>query len=136
MMLDSYTQNIINSFLQKKIQDLSGIYLFGSFVNEQATPESDMDIAFLTRQKISPIKKWEIQEELASLIGKDIDLIDIKNSSVILRTEIIENGKRIFEGNRLECELFEMTTYSMYSDLNEARIEILNDLKEKYGRDS
>jgi len=99
-------------------------------------PESDIDVAFLSFQKLLPVKKWKIQEGLASLLDRDIDLVDLKNATVVLRAEIVENGIRIYTGNKFECDNFEVTTYSMYADLNESRIHILNDLKEKYGRDS
>jgi predicted nucleotidyltransferase len=124
---------VIN-FLVKKIPELLGIYIFGSYVGNTMTTESDIDIAFLSFQKISPVDKWKIQENLASKLGRNVDLVDLKDASVVLRSEIIENGIRIFTGNAYECDNFEVTTYSMYADLNESRIHILNDFKEKYGR--
>ena len=120
--------------LIKKIPDLQGIYIFGSYVNKTMTSESDIDIAFLSFKKISPVEKWKIQEELASILNINIDLVDLKDASVVLRSEVIENGIRIFSGDAFECNNFEVTTYSMYADLNESRIHILNDFKEKNGR--
>lgn len=120
--------------LIKKIPDLQGIYIFGSYVSKTMTLESDIDIAFLSFKKISPVEKWKIQEELASILNINIDLVDLKDASVVLRSEVIENGIRIFSGDAYECDNFEVTTYSMYADLNESRIHILNDFKEKYGR--
>lgn len=119
-----------------KIPGLLGIYIFGSFANNRLTPESDIDIAFLTWEKISAVEKWKIQEELASLLDIDIDLVDLKDASVVLRAEVVENGERIYTENEYECDNFEVTTYSMYADLNETRKDILNEYKEKYGRNS
>jgi predicted nucleotidyltransferase len=118
------------------IPGLLGIYIFGSYANNTMTSESDIDIAFLSFQKISPVDKWKIQENLASELSRNVDLVDLKDASVVLRSEVIENGIRIYTANTYECDNFEVTTYSMYADLNESRIHILNDLKAKYGRNS
>lgn len=126
----------ISNYLKKHIPELLGIYVFGSYVSNSMMSESDIDIAFLSFQKIPPVKKWKIQEGLASLLDRDIDLVDLKDATVVLRAEIVENGKRIYAGNEFDCDNFEVTTYSMYADLNESRIHILNDLKEKYGRNT
>lgn len=120
--------------LKKMIPELMGIYIFGSYANNTMTSESDIDIAFLSFQKISPVDKWKIQENLASKLNINVDLVDMKDASVILRSEIIDNGIRIYTKDTFECDNFEVTSYSMYADLNESRIHILNDFKEKYGR--
>ncbi len=122
--------------LKEMIPGLFGIYIFGSYTNNTMTSESDIDIAFLTFQKISPVEKWKIQEELASILIQDVDLVDLKDASTILRTEVVEKGKLIFSGDLYKVNHFEMTTYSMYADLNESRQDILTDYNEKYGRDS
>ena len=130
------TEKKITEFLKKKIPGLLGVYIYGSFAENRLRPDSDIDIAFLTWEKISAVEKWKIQEELASLLVIDIDLVDLKDASVVLRAEVVENGTRIYTENEYECDNFEVTTYSMYADLNETRKDILNDIEEKYGRNS
>jgi predicted nucleotidyltransferase len=126
----------IVDFLIKKIPELQGIYIFGSYVNKTITSKSDVDIAFLSFKKISVVEKWKIQEELASILNVNVYLVDLKDASLVLRSEIIENGERIYTADAFECDNFEVTTYSLYSDLNESRMHIINDLKAKYGRNS
>jgi predicted nucleotidyltransferase len=122
--------------LKKEIPDLQGIYLFGSYVDNSMMRESDIDIAFLTSAILTKVEKWRIQESLACVLDRNIDLVDINEASVILRTEIVEKGKRIYTANVLACESFEVITYLLYSDLNENRIDILNDYRNEYGRNS
>ena len=126
----------IIEFLKRKIPEILGIYVFGSFADNTNTVESDIDIAFLTFQKISQIEKWKTQEELASILNRDVDLVDLKDATIILRAEVIEKGKLIFSADSYQIDYFEMTTYSMYADLNETRMDILTDYKERYGRNS
>lgn len=130
------TEILITEFLKDHIPGLIAIYIFGSVADNSATPHSDIDIAFLTFQKISPVEKWKIQEKLASELNQDVDLIDLKDATTILQTEVVENGKLIYSVDPYQVNHFEMITYSMYADLNESRQDILNDYKEKYGRDS
>ncbi len=95
-----------------------GIYIFGSYADNTATRESDIDIAFLTFEKITSVEKWKVQEELASILDNDIDLVDLKDATVILRAEVVEKGKLIYSFDSYQIDYFEMTTYSMYADLN------------------
>jgi uncharacterized protein len=134
--LEKKTKILITEFLKEQIPGLIAIYVFGSVADNSVTLESDIDIAFLTFQKISAVEKWKIQEELASKLNQDVDLIDLKDATTILRTEVVEKGKLIFTGDSYQVNHFEMITYSMYADLNESRQNILTDYKEKYGRDS
>jgi len=134
--LDNQIEIQIIDLLKKRIPDLLGIYIFGSYANNTMTPESDIDIAFLSFQKISQVEKWKIQEELAFILNQDVDLIDLKDATTILRTEVVEKGKLIFSGDSYQVNYFEMITYSMYADLNESRQDILTDYNERYGRDS
>lgn len=122
--------------LKREISGLLGIYLFGSYVDNSMMRESDIDIAFLTSANISKVEKWRIQENLAAELDRNIDLVDLREASVVLRSEIVEKGKRIYSSDVFACENFEVTTYSLYSDLNETRIDILNDYKKLYGRNS
>lgn len=122
--------------LQDKIPELVGIYIFGSYADNSATKESDIDIAFLSYKRITAVEKWKIQEELASILNNDVDLIDLKAATTIFRAEIIDKGNLIFSADSYQIDFFEMTTYSMYADLNETRMDILSDYKEKYGRNS
>ncbi len=134
--LDPKIKNTVTEFLKGKIPGLLGIYIFGSFANDTSTSNSDNDVGFLTYSKITPVEKWGIQEELSSRLLRDVDVVDLKDASVVLRTEVVDKGIRIYSGNTYEYDSFEMLTYSMYADLNESRSLILNDFKEKYGRNS
>jgi predicted nucleotidyltransferase len=133
--LSTLPENIIIDFLQKHIAGVYAVYLYGSFANGVATAESDVDLAFLSEAHITNVAKWKIQEKLAAALNIDVDLVNLKDASVVLRKEIVEKGQLLYSSDRYKTESFEMTTLSMYLDLNETRKDILNDYKEKYGRD-
>jgi len=124
--LKEQTEIQIIEFLKERIPKLVGIYIFGSYADNSATPASDIDIAFLTFSKVSAVEKWKIQEELASILDIDIDLVDLKDATVILRAEVVEKGKLIYSADSYQVDYFEMTTYSMYADFKESRMRIFN----------
>nr|WP_321358042.1 nucleotidyltransferase domain-containing protein [uncultured Draconibacterium sp.] len=129
-------EDIIIEFLQKHLTGVYALYLYGSFASGVATTESDVDLAFLSDEQISNVDKWKVQEKLAAELNKDVDLVNLKDASTVLRKEIVEKGNLLYSSDRYKTESFEMTTLSMYMDLNESRKDILNDYKEEYGRDT
>mgnify|MGYP001609911360 FL=1 len=92
------------------------------------TPGSDLDIAYLSDRQIPNIKRWMIQEEIASLLIRDVDLIALKTATDVMRFQIINKGVRIFVKDTRKAEQFEDLVYSLYLDLNEQRKGILEDI--------
>ena len=132
--MSTLPEDIIINFLQKHLAEVYAIYLYGSYARGEATPDSDVDLAFLSEAQITNISKLKIQEKLAVKLNKDVDLVNLKDASVVLRKEIVDKGKLLYCSDRYKTESFEMTALSMYLDLNETRKDILNDYNEKYGR--
>ena len=122
----------ITAFIKKEIPRLNILYLFGSILKGNFTSSNDIDLAFLAEQKIDNLKRWSIQEKLASILLKNVDLIDLQSASEVMRFQIISQGKRIYEKDHKKTETFEDYTYYMYLDLNEQRQAILDDIK-NYG---
>jgi len=58
---DSEIEIIINS-LRSDISSLQAIYIFGSFADETASVSSDVDIAYLSEDSLSDIKRWELSD--------------------------------------------------------------------------
>ena len=114
--------------LQKEIPDLISVYCFGSSVRGHETLESDLDIACLSDRQITNIKRWTIQEEIAYLLKRDVDLIVLKTATDVMKFQIISKGIRIFVKDVRKAEQFEDLVYCLYLDLNEQRKGILEDV--------
>lgn len=106
------------------------IYLFGSQSNGQAKPDSDYDLAVLLPESLSSVKRWELAQQLADLIGSDVDLIDLRQASPVLRMQIIDKGELIF-GQKNTATAFEMQSFSMYGNVQESRKEIISDFTQR-----
>ena len=112
---------IIIKQLTKDIPKLKAIYIFGSQADNTALPNSDIDIAFLSDILLDEVTIWEISNELAFILKKDIDLIDIKKTNTIFRVQILSKANRIYCTDNISVEAFESLAYSFYVRFKEER---------------
>lgn len=102
------------------------IYIFGSIINAYFRDESDIDIAFYTEKEINSYDLFLKAQEISLSLGREIDLINLKNTSTVFAIQVITKGiliSCIDNNKRME---FEMYTFSNYAKLNEERKEILD----------
>ena len=121
--------DIIKNFLIKNL-DVDVIYLFGSSVKNTMREDSDIDIAFLSEKSVDPYDLFILSQKLADLVGREVDLIDIKKATTVFQTQIISTGIVIYSRDEKKRAIFEMITYKSYARLNEEREEILDKIKE------
>ncbi len=129
-------QQQIPKILQAHFPMLQGVYLFGSVAQEQATIESDLDLAVLFPQPVDPVALWECAAEISQLVKRPVDLVDLQSASTIMRMQIIQTGKRILTLDKGACQQFEMVALSMYVRFNEERqgiVEAIQQDKRIYG---
>jgi len=121
--------NALIEFVQQAIPDLIALYRFGSEAKGNARPESDVDLAVLARHPIPALRRFELAQELASQLHRDVDLVDLRSASTVMRMQVISTGECLFKvSDRLQGE-FEDLVYSAYARLNEERREILNEIR-------
>jgi predicted nucleotidyltransferase len=119
-------QKEIVLFLQTKIPGLIWLSLFGSVVNNSFDKHnSDIDIAFMSEHELSNIQRWEIQEQLASKLNIDIDLLDLSKSDDVISFEVLSKSKNIFKKKSKNLEYLLDNIYINYIQLNEDRKEII-----------
>ncbi|SKA03401.1 type VII toxin-antitoxin system MntA family adenylyltransferase antitoxin [Selenihalanaerobacter shriftii] len=104
------------------------IYLFGSVSKGVLRPDSDIDIAFLSEVELDEYEVFLLAQRLADKIDRDVDLIDIKRASTVLKAQIIQ-GALIYNGDNLKKMNFELQTMKKYAKLNEERVEIISKIK-------
>ncbi len=113
------------------------IYLFGSASRNELRRDSDIDIAFLTDNDIDPYKCFMKAQELADILKRDVDLINLNTSSTVFKAQVVGTGKRIYCSDDTKRMYFEMRTFKSYAMLNEERDVILKKIKESgsvYGK--
>lgn len=115
----------------RPILDPFVIYLFGSAARGALRPDSDVDIAFVSDgEPHDPYELFRLAGHLADKLGRDVDLVDLRQASTVFQAQVVSSGKVIdcsHERKRME---FEMKTLKMYAKLNEEREPVLKRIAE------
>lgn len=136
MFLSDETLKKIKDFLIENINPYL-VYIFGSAVNGNFREDSDVDIAFLSDEELSSYELFMKAQELADLIGREVDLINLKKASTVFKAQIVGKGEKIYCNDENRRMYFEMYTFKEYALLNEERAEILENIKKRgtvYGK--
>ncbi|MEW6229485.1 MAG: nucleotidyltransferase domain-containing protein [Bacillota bacterium] len=106
------------------------IVLFGSAATGKAfRPESDVDLAFLRDGFLNDYDRFLLAQELAVILGREVDLIDLDRASTVLRAEVIRTGRTVYEGDRGRAMFWRMRALKDYALLNEERAPVIRRLK-------
>lgn len=125
-------QDKIIEIILKHYPNCQAIYIFGSFALVQENKSSDVDIAILLphleAKKIKSFLMSDLSYELSNALNKDVDLINLRNTTTVLQNQITDKGICIFCADEYAKNEFEMLALSFYQKLNESRKEILEDI--------
>jgi uncharacterized protein len=115
--------------LRRELPDCVAIYLFGSRATGTPTPDSDVDLAVLPEAPLADEVRWQLAQTLALALGRDVDLVDLTRASSVMRVQVIDTGKLLYESDAVRRQLFEAHALSDYARLNEERRGILDDIR-------
>jgi len=116
--------------LRRSVPELIALYRFGSRAKGTARPDSDMDLAILTRDPIPAMRRFELAQYLAIQLHRDVDLVDLRSASTVMRMQVISTGTCLDAQDEPARREFEMYAYSDYARLNEERRDILKRIAE------
>ena len=120
-------KKVIIETLKSEIPNILAIYIFGSFANGTANEKSDIDIAYLSKTKLSSLDRWNISQKLANKLMRDVDLVDLYSANTVFKYQIVSNSERIY-GSGYEVEYFETLVYSQYLRFKEERQPIVDEI--------
>ncbi len=96
--------------------EVLGLYLFGSHVRGDAHPSSDVDLGALLSRKPDLQHLVRLENELEEAVGRKVDLVDAGSCGPFLALDIIR-GERIYEGDGLACDEFDLYVMRRAGDL-------------------
>ena len=117
--------NALVDRIRQSVPNLIALYRFGSQAKGLARPESDLDLAVLACDPIPAVRRFELAQELAIQLHRDVDLVDLRTASTVMRMQVISTGECLDAPNEPTRREFEMYVFSDYARLNEERREIL-----------
>ena len=107
------------------------ILLFGSQAQNRARMDSDVDIAFAGEKKLDPYGVFLLGQELAALLGCEVDLVDLAQASTVMRAQIVSAGRILFCADETKRQRLYLQIYREYASFNERRGEILKAVLER-----
>jgi len=113
------------ALLQAAVDDLVAVYRFGSTVSGHTRVDSDVDLAVLAGRPLQPVFRFELQEQLASALHRNVDLVDLRVASTVMASQIVTTGVLLHEVDAAARNIFEDYVYGRYARLNEERRGIL-----------
>lgn len=120
--------NKIKEYLLKN-ENVIAIILFGSYARKTENVNSDIDIAIKLNKEISKKELFQLKLNLEDLVNKDVELLNLDQIADGIRYEILINGETLYARNEFYFELYKLQMYREYLELNESRMQIIENLK-------
>jgi uncharacterized protein len=106
-----------------------GVWVYGSFPQGRARRGSDLDIAILPDRPIDRWERFERAQDVAARLHRDVDLINLREVSPVLRFEVVSRGIRVGARDGYAADVFETAAIKMFQRLNESQREHLTAIK-------
>jgi hypothetical protein len=87
-----------------------------------------VDIAVLASTPIPELRRFALAQELAVHLHRDVDLVDLRKVSTVMRMQVLSTGVCLRTSDELARQEFEMYVYADYARLNEERREVVKDI--------
>lgn len=129
-MLEENLKNQLIEIIQNKINP-AFIVLFGSFAKGTNRIDSDIDLAFFSKEQLSSYERFLLASELAEIAGREVDLVDLKQIDTVFTMQIFSQGIPIYIQDENEFTRQKMRAYSMYATLSEQRAGVIESIKER-----
>lgn len=111
--------------------DAELILLIGSAARGELRVDSDVDLVYMSsphRRPLSTYRRYMLAQELADLLGRDVDLIDFACASTVFQLQIATTAVVLYEQNELLRPLAWITAYRDYALLGERRQTVVDTL--------
>lgn len=103
------------------------LVLFGSYADGTNRQDSDLDLAFLSKEILSLDKEYTLLEEMVGYYRKgNLDLINLRKATPALKLEVANKGKLLY-GTEEDFLNFQLYAARYYADTKYLRLE-----REKY----
>lgn len=105
------------------------VYVYGSFARGEDWPDSDLDIAVLLPpgRRIPDI--LQLIGDISKQIHRDADVVDLRGVGDVLRREVLESGRTLFESDSEKVLAWEASAMSRYAHYREEVRGILDDFR-------
>jgi predicted nucleotidyltransferase len=104
------------------------IIVFGSYAKGLARSDSDIDIAYAGEKTLSAYEIFLLAQELAVLLGRDVDLLDLSQVSTVMKAQIVAFGRVIYCSDEVKRQYLFMKALREYATLSGERAVIVDSI--------
>lgn len=122
--IPDHTLSKVKEFLIQELKPHT-LILFGSSVKGYFRDDSDIDVAFISTVDVKSYDLYLIAQALVMEIGREVDLVDLRQASTVFKAQIIGLGQVIYSYDPKKLAEFQIQALKEYALLNEERAEIL-----------
>jgi predicted nucleotidyltransferase len=112
----------IVDFLDERF-GLDTLWLYGSEAQGTAKPESDVDLAALFRRRPEPLEVFDARTDLEEILHRDVDLVDLDQTSPILGMQVLKHGRLLADRNPSRRHIAFGRILGLYEDVKILRRE-------------
>lgn len=116
MTIDPRTLSAVVEVLDRQF-GLDALYLYGSQATGRTHAGSDVDLAGLFARSPTPTELFEAGLELAQLLEREVDLVDLDRVSPLLVRQVLRSGRLVHESNPVRQVALAVKNTSLYEDL-------------------
>jgi predicted nucleotidyltransferase len=111
------------------VPDAWAVYVYGSFARGEEWPESDLDIAVLLPPNRHIPDLLELLSAVSERIHRNVDIVDLRRVGDVLRREVLESGRTLFESDPEKVLAWEASAMSRYAHYREEVRGILDEFR-------
>jgi predicted nucleotidyltransferase len=100
---------------------IEALWAFGSVARGTPRPDSDLDLGALFRTSPDPVALLGVRADLAAVVGREVDLVDLDAVSPILAFEVVKHGRLIHEKGPARRVRFVAELIGRYEDVKRFR---------------
>jgi uncharacterized protein len=131
-MTDSERQTIFDAArdtVLAALPDAWAVYAYGSFARGEEWPESDLDIAVLLPPSGRIPDLLELVGAISERVRRNVDVVDLRRVGDVLRREVLDSGRILFESDPENVLAWEASAMSRYGHYREEVRDLLDDFR-------
>ncbi|TAL22634.1 MAG: nucleotidyltransferase domain-containing protein [Nitrospirae bacterium] len=121
LMIENIAERLKEYFKDK--EEILLAFIFGSAAGGRLTKGSDVDIAVLFSDMPNFQDVLKMTTAVSEVIGREVDMIILNNSSPVIRMQVLKNGKLIKSKDDVIYNNFYVRAVKEYDDLKHVRKE-------------
>jgi uncharacterized protein len=132
-MLRMLDAGILESVARRLAEEapVDAVWLFGSEAAGRARADSDLDLGILFSRSPSPEELLRLRALAAEMVGREVDLVDLRPASPILGMQIIRHGRLVLDQDPVSTANFVASLQSRRYDVMRSRREAERNLLER-----